>query len=85
MSVRVAERPDKYAHLLQLAEVFDRSGDEPRLQAVAEAYLGERDASTLGGAGLLVLQSDRRVPEARLGAWRSIATGGTPLQGSWRR
>jgi len=67
-----------------LPAFIDRSGDEPRLQAVAEAYLGERDASTLGAAGLLVLQSDRRVPEARLSAWRSIAAGGDPLRGSWR-
>jgi len=67
-----------------LPAFIDRSGDEPRLQAVAEIYLGERDASTLGAAGLLVLQSDRRVPEARLGAWRSIAAGGDPLRGSWR-
>jgi hypothetical protein len=33
VSVRVAERPDKYAHLLQLADVFDRSGDELRAMA----------------------------------------------------
>ena len=30
MTVRVSERSDKYAHLLQLADVFDRSGDELR-------------------------------------------------------
>ena len=76
---------ESVVQLDDLPAFIDRSGDEPRLQAVAEAYLGERDAGALGGAGLLVLQSDRRVPEARLGAWRSIAAGGKPLQGSWRR
>ena len=30
MSARVAERSDKYDHLLQLADLFDRSGDELR-------------------------------------------------------
>src|SRR4051812_11107929 len=30
MTMRVAERSDKYAQLLQLADVFDRSGDELR-------------------------------------------------------
>ncbi len=76
---------ESVVQLDDLPAFIDRLGDEPRLQAVAEAYLGERDASTLGGAGLMVLQSDRRVPEARLGAWRSIAADGAPLQGSWRR
>ncbi len=33
MSVRVAERSDKYDHLLRLADVFDRSGDELRAMA----------------------------------------------------
>jgi hypothetical protein len=35
-------------------------------------------------AGLLVLQSDRRVPQARLTGWRSIASGDGALRGSWR-
>ncbi len=64
---------------------IDRSGDEPRLQAVAEMYLGEHDAGVLQAAGLLTLQSDRRVPAARLTAWRSIAADGAGLAGSWRR
>ena len=76
---------ESVVQLDDLPAFIDRTGDEPRLQAVAEAYLGEHDSSTLGGAGLLVLQSDRRVPEARLSAWRSIAASGAPLQGSWRR
>jgi hypothetical protein len=31
-----------------------------------------------------VLQSDRRVPHARLTGWRSIGVGEVPLRGSWR-
>jgi len=49
MSIRVAERSDKYAQLLQLADVFDRSGDELR----AMAGLGTevlRDLSAFVGA-----------------------------------
>jgi len=67
-----------------LPAFIDRSGDEPRLQAVAEAYLGEGDAGVLQAAGLITLQSDRRVPNARVTAWRSIAAAGGALAGSWR-
>jgi hypothetical protein len=73
--------------LLQLDDLpafIDRSGDEPRLQAVAEAYLGEREVNALQAAGLITLQSDRRVPSARVSGWRSIAAGGGDLAGSWR-
>ena len=41
VSVRVAERSDKYDQLLQLADVFDRSGDELR----AMSGLGRRGAA----------------------------------------
>ncbi|HEY8972718.1 MAG TPA: type VI secretion system contractile sheath large subunit [Burkholderiaceae bacterium] len=67
-----------------LPAFIDRSGDEPRLQAVAEAYLGEGEAGVLQAAGLITLQSDRRVPNARVTAWRSIAATGGELAGSWR-
>ena len=73
--------------LVQLDDLpafIDRSGDEPRLQAVAEAYLGEREASVLQAAGLITLQSDRRVPSARVSGWQSIAPGSASLRGSWR-
>jgi type VI secretion system protein ImpC len=70
--------------LEDLPAFIDRSGDEPRLQAVAETYLGERDLGVLQAGGLLALQSDRRVPQARLSAWQSIAAGGTALAGCWR-
>ena len=73
--------------LVQLEDLpafVDRSGDEPRLQAVAEAYLGEREVGLLQAAGLMPLQSDRRVPKARVSAWQSIAAGGGDLAGSWR-
>ncbi len=72
---------------LQLADLpafIDRGGDEPRLQAVAEAYLGEREVNVLQTAGLITLQSDRRVPSARVSGWQSIAAGGGELAGSWR-
>ena len=67
-----------------LPAFIDRSGDEPRLQAVAEAYLGERDVNVLQAAGLITLQSDRRMPNARVSGWQSIAAGGGDLAGSWR-
>jgi len=67
-----------------LPAFIDRSGDEARLQAVAEAYLGEGEAGLLQAAGLITLQSDRRVPNARVTAWRSIAATGGELAGSWR-
>ena len=73
--------------LLQLEDLpafIDRSGDEPRLQAVAEAYLGEREVNVLQAAGLIALQSDRRMPHARVSSWQSIAAGGGDLAGSWR-
>ena len=67
-----------------LPAFIDRSGDEPRLQAVAEAYLGEREVGVLQAAGLITLQSDRRLPNARVSGWHSIAAGGSDLAGSWR-
>jgi type VI secretion system protein ImpC len=67
-----------------LPAFIDRSGDEPRLQAVAEAYLGEREVEVLRQAGFITLQSDRRVPNARVSGWQSIAAGGIDLAGSWR-
>nr|MDP9124482.1 hypothetical protein [Pseudomonadota bacterium] len=73
--------------LLQMDDLpafIDRSGDEPRLQAVAEAYLGEREAIVLQSAGLITLQSDRRVPNARVSGWQSIAASRADLRGSWR-
>jgi len=70
--------------LEDLPAFIDRSGDEPRLQAVAEAYLGEGEAGVLQAAGLITLQSDRRVPNARVTAWRSIAASGSELAGRWQ-
>ncbi len=67
-----------------LPAFIDRSGDEARLQAVAEAYLGEREAGALQAAGFITLQSDRRVPSARVSGWQSIAPGRADLRGSWR-
>ena len=70
--------------MADLPAFIDRSGDEPRLQAVAEAYLGEGESGVLQAAGLITLQSDRRVPNARVASWRSIAATGGELAGSWR-
>ena len=75
---------ERHAALDDLPGFIDRSGDEPRLQAVAETYLGEREVGVLQGAGLMTLQSDRRTPSARLTAWRSIAADGAKLAGRWR-
>ena len=75
---------ESLVQLEDLPAFIDRSGDEPRLQAVAEAYLGEREVSLLQAAGLITLQSDRRVPKARVSGWQSIAAGGGDLAGSWR-
>ena len=75
---------ESLVQLDDLPAFIDRSGDEPRLQAVAEAYLGEREAAVLQAAGFITLQSDRRVPSARVSGWRSIAAGHADLRGSWR-
>ena len=75
---------ESVVQLGDLPAFIDRGGDEPRLQAVAEAYLGEREASVLQAAGFITLQSDRRVPSARVSGWRSIATGSAELRGRWR-
>ena len=70
--------------LPDLPAFIDRSGDEPRLQPVAEAWIGERESEVLRAAGLITLQSDRRLPQARVSAWHSIAADGHALAGSWR-
>jgi hypothetical protein len=44
LSIRVAERSDKYDQLLQLADVFDRSGDELRAMAGLGAAVLRDDA-----------------------------------------
>ena len=44
MTTRVADRPDKYAQLLQLADVFDRSGDELRAMVGLGAEVLRDDA-----------------------------------------
>jgi type VI secretion system protein ImpC len=67
-----------------LPAFVDRSGDEPRLQPVAETWLGEREAGVLEAAGLITLQSDRRLPNARVSGWHSIAAGSGALAGRWR-
>ncbi len=75
---------ESLVQLDDLPAFIDRSDDEPRLQAAAETYLGEREVSALQSAGFIVLQSDRRVPRVRLSSWQSVATAGASLCGSWR-
>ena len=70
--------------LEDLPAFIDRSGDEPALQPVAEAWVGERESAALQRAGFIALQSDRRVPAARFAGWQSIAADGSALAGSWR-
>jgi hypothetical protein len=53
VSVRVADRSDKYAHLLQLADVFDRSGDDLR---------------AMSGLGVEILRDDAVAESADLSA-----------------
>jgi type VI secretion system protein ImpC len=76
--------PESKGLIEDLPAYVDRSGDEPRLQAVAEAYFSDRDIAALQAAGFIALQSDRRVPSARIAGWQSIAAGGAALAGSWR-
>ena len=75
---------ESQSQLHDLPAFIDRSGDEPRLQPVAEAWIGERESGVLQAAGLITLQSDRRMPHARVSAWQSIAADGRALAGSWR-
>ena len=70
--------------LEDLPAFIDRSGDEPRLQAVAEAYLGEGESGVLQAAGLITLQSDRRVPNARVTACGQSSSASSPIAGCWR-
>jgi type VI secretion system protein ImpC len=70
------------ALLEDLPAYVDHSGDEPRLQAVAEAYFSDRDVDALRAAGFIALQSDRRAPAARIAAWQSIAPEGVALGAS---
>ena len=44
MSLRVSERPDRYDQLLQLADVFDRSGDDLRAMAALGTEVLRDDA-----------------------------------------
>jgi len=66
--------------LEDLPAFIDRSGDEPRLWPVAEGWLGEGETQRLRAAGLVVLQSDRRVPVARVADWPSIGGGALRLR-----
>ncbi len=80
---RTQEGADAPVQLDDLPAFIDRSGDEPRLYPVAEAWFGERETAVLQRAGFIALQGDRRTPAARFTGWQSIAADGAPLRGSW--
>lgn len=63
----------------------DRSQDPPRLQAVAEQFLGAREVAAAQALGVMSLVSHRTLPHARLAGWHSIALDGAPLAGRWTR
>src|SRR4051794_10017706 len=64
MTARVAERSDKYDQLLQLADAFDRSGDELRAMAgLGAAVL--RDAEVADSAELSSVSHARAEDEIR--------------------
>lgn len=76
-------QPQSAVEIGDLPAYIDRSGDEPRLQAVAELYLSERQASAVAAAGVMPLLSDRSQPRARVAVWRGIGTDAGRLAGPW--
>ena len=72
------------AEIDDLPAFTDRSGDGPRLQAVAEFFMSEAQAQALGALGIMPLVSHRSLPHARLGGWRSISATAPALQGPWQ-
>jgi len=75
--------PESHKLLGEFPAFVDRGQSEPRLQACAETYWSERQLAAIGHLGIIPLISDARLPQVRLGHWRSIASDGSPLQGCW--
>lgn len=78
-------QPNEHLGLDDLPAYVDRSESPPRMQAVAETYLNERELRALQAQGVMPIVSHRSLPQARLAGWHSIASGGTPLAGPWQR
>ncbi len=76
-------RAESALELEDLPAFIDRRGDDPRLQAVAELFMSERQAQALGAAGVMALISHRTLPHARLAGWRSISSGAPELKARW--
>jgi type VI secretion system ImpC/EvpB family protein len=76
--------PEDSVEIEDLPAFTDRSGDDPRFQAVAELFMTERQAQAVMANGVMALISHRALPHARLAGWRSIASSSTPgLKGRW--
>lgn len=78
-----AMRPEASVEIQGLPAYTDRSGDAPRFQAVAELFMSERQAQAVAASGVIPLVSHRSLPQARVAAWRSIASASAVLQGPW--
>lgn len=76
-------RAESAVELEDLPAFIDRSGESPRLQAVAELFISEAQARAIAAAGVMPLLSDRGLPHARLATWRSIGSKEARLQARW--
>ncbi len=76
-------RPDTSVEIDDLPAFIDRSGDAPRLQAVAEVFMSERQAQAVAAAGVIPLVSHRSLPQARVASWRSVSSAAAALRGPW--
>lgn len=76
--------PTEASDIDDLPAFVDRSADEARFQAAAEFFMNDRQVQALIGVGIVPLVSHRSLPQARLGALRSIAPEATALKGPWQ-
>lgn len=76
--------PERSVEIDDLPAFTDRSGDDPRFQAVAELFMSERQVQALAANGIIPLVSHRSLPQARVAAWRSISSSAPSLKGRWR-
>ncbi|GAP34873.1 hypothetical protein ISF6_0356 [Piscinibacter sakaiensis] len=75
--------PAAQVELEDLPAFIDRSGDDPRFQAVAEWFISEPQARAVSAAGVMPLLSHRSLPQAQVAGWRSISAGHSRLKGPW--
>lgn len=76
-------QPESAVEIDDLPAWTDRSGDDPRFQAVAEVFMSEQQARAVSAAGITPLVSHRGMPQARVAGWRSIALQSPALKGPW--